>query len=144
MNDCFSGCTNLEYVDLSNLNLQNNRCFMNFFSGDKNLKTVKFPSTHFSKIYWFYNMFNGCESLTSIDLSMIHNTNGEYFYQMFYNCKSLKYIDLSNFDKYYTGYSSYNIFDNVPNDAKIKIHNNFYKTVKDQLDFKFTYFDIIP
>ena len=61
MNDCFAGCTNLEYVDLSNLVLTNNRCFMNFFSGDKNLKTVKFPSESFSNIYWFYNMFNGCE-----------------------------------------------------------------------------------
>ena len=133
MNDCFYGCTNLEYVDLSNLDLTNNRCFMNFFSGDKNLKAVKFPNKPFSNIYWFYNMFKDCESLTSIDMSMIRNTNGEYFYQMFYGCKNLKFIDLSNFNKYYNGYSKYSIFDNVPKDAKIKIHQNFYNSVKDQL-----------
>ena len=121
MNDCFYGCTNLEYVDLSNLDLTNNHCFMNFFSGDKNLKTVKFPNQPFSNIYWFYNMFNGCEALTSIDMSMIHNTNGEYFYQMFYGCKNLQFIDLSNFNKYYKGYSKYSIFYNVPKNVKIKI-----------------------
>ena len=143
MNDCFTRCTNLEYVDLSNLNLRNNRCFMNFFSGDINLKTVKFPSQPFTNIYWYYNMFNGCESLTSIDMSMIHNTNGEYFYKMFYNCKNLKFIDLSNFDKYYKGYSSYDIFENVPKDSKIKIHKNFYETVKSQLINKFTNFEVV-
>lgn len=38
MNDCFCGFTSLEYVDLSELDLTNNHCFMNFFKGDKNLK----------------------------------------------------------------------------------------------------------
>ena len=88
-------------------------------------------------------MFYGCESLTSIDMSMIHNTNGEYFYKMFYNCKNLKFIDLSNFDKYYKGYSSYDIFENVPKDSKIKIHKNFYETVKSQLINKFTNFEVV-
>jgi len=143
MNDCFYGCTNLEYVDLSNLDLTNNRCFMNFFSGDKNLKTVIFPEQSFRNIYWYYNMFKDCESLTSINMSMIHNTNGEYFYQMFYGCKNLKSIDLSNFDKYYQGYSKYSIFNDVPKDAIIKIHQNFYNTVKDQLT-GFTNLLVVP
>ena len=64
---------------------------------------------------------------------MIHNTNGEYFYQMFYGCKNLQFIDLSNFNKYYKGYSKYSIFYNVPKNVKIKIHNNFYNAVQDQL-----------
>ena len=101
MNDCFFECTNLEYVDLTYLDLTNNRCFMNLFFGDKNLKTVIFPEQEFKNIYWYYNMFEDCESLTSIDMSMIHNTNGEYFTQMFYGCKNLKFIDLSNFDNNY-------------------------------------------
>ena len=116
---------------------------MNFFSGDKNLKTVIFPDQSFSNIYWYYNMFKDCESLTSINMSMIHNTNGEYFYQMFYGCKNLKSIDLSNFDKYYQGYSKYSIFNDVPKDAIIKIHQNFYNTVKDQLT-GFTNLLVVP
>ena len=56
MNDCFYGCTNLEYVDLSNLDLTNNHCFMNFFSGDKNLKTVIFPSYFWTLIIIYINI----------------------------------------------------------------------------------------
>ena len=99
MNDCFCVCTNLEYADLSNLNLKNNGCFVNFFNGDKKLNYVKFPSEPFGNIYYFYQMFYGCESLTSIDMSNVYNSNGEYFYEMFYGCKNLKYINLSGFNK---------------------------------------------
>ena len=133
MNDCFCGCTNLEYADLSNLNLENNRCFMNFFKGDKKLKEVKFPVEPFSNIYWYYRMFYGCESLTSIDMSNIHNTNGEYFYEMFYGCTKLRSIDLGGFNKAYDGYYKYDIFVNVPKDAVITIHNNFYRSISGQL-----------
>ena len=133
MNDCFCGCTNLEYADLSNLDLRNNRCFMNFFKGDKKLKVVKFPSESFSNIYWYYRMFYGCESLTSIDMSNVHNTNGEYFYEMFYGCVNLKEINLGGFNKAYYGYSKYDMFINVPKDAKITIHNNFYRGITEQL-----------
>ena len=134
MNDCFCGCTNLEYADLSNLNLKNNRCFMNFFKNDKKLKEVKFPAESFSNIYWYYRMFYGCVSLTSIDMSNIHNTNGQYFYEMFYGCTSLKSINLGGFNKAYNGYYNYDIFANVPNDAEITIHNNFYTGISKQLN----------
>ena len=133
MNDCFCGCTNLEYADLSNLNLKNNRCFMNFFKNDKKLKEVKFPTESFSNIYWYYRMFYGCVSLTSIDMSNIHNTNGQYFYEMFYGCTSLKSINLGGFNKAYNGYYNYGIFANVPNDAEITIHKNFYNGISNQL-----------
>ena len=33
---------NLETVDLSNLNLGNNKCFMNYFANDEKLKEIKF------------------------------------------------------------------------------------------------------
>ena len=133
MNDCFYGCTNLEYADLSNLNLKSNRCFMNFFMNDKKLKEVKFPIESFSNIYWYYRMFYGCESLTSVDMSNIHNTNGQYFYEMFYGCKNLMSINLGGFNKAYDGYYKYNIFFNVPRDSQIIIHENFYKGISDQL-----------
>ena len=134
MNDCFCGCINLEYVDLSNLNLKNNRCFMNFFKDDKKLKEVKFPDESFNNIYWYYRMFYGCESLTSIDMSNIHNTNGQYFYEMFYGCTNLKSINLGGFNKRYYGYESYDLFIKVPKDAEITIHNNFYQSIEEQLN----------
>ena len=134
MNDCFCGCINLEYVDLSNLNLKNNRCFMNFFKDDKKLKEVKFPDESFNNIYWYYRMFYGCESLTSIDMSNIHNTNGQYFYEMFYGCTNLKSINLGGFNKRYYGYGSYDLFIKVPKNAEITIHNNFYQSIEEQLN----------
>ena len=134
MNDFFSGCINLEYADISNLNLKNNGCFMNFFKNNKKLKEVIFPSEPFSNIYWFYRMFYGCESLTSIDLSNIHNTNGEYYYEMFYGCKKLKSINLGGFNRRYYGSNNYDMFINVPKDAKIIIHENFYNSISGQLN----------
>ncbi len=134
MNDCFAGCTNLTHADLSNLNLKNNRCFMNFFKGDIKLTFVKFPDEEFSNIYWYYRMFYGCVSLTSIDMSMIHNTQGEYFYEMFYGCKNLKSIDLSGFNKSYNGNSKYDMFIDVPEDANIAVHINFYNSISYQLE----------
>ena len=134
MNNCFSGCTNLEYVDLSNLNLTNNKCFMNLFQNDKKLKEVKFPVEYFgNQIIWFYRMFYGCESLTSIDLSNMHNTNGQYYYEMFYGCINLKSINLGGFYGKYSGTENYNIFINVPKNATIIIHNNFYNNIAGQL-----------
>ena len=134
MNDCFCGCINLEYADLSNLNLKNNRCFMNFFKDDKQLKEVKFPEESFSNIYWYYRMFYGCESMTSIDMSNIHNTNGQYFYEMFYGCTNLKSINLGGFNKRYYGYNSYDLFINVPKNVEITIHHNFYQSIEEQLN----------
>lgn len=42
MNEGFYNSPNLETVDLSNLNLGNNKCFMNYFANDEKLKEVKF------------------------------------------------------------------------------------------------------
>ena len=135
MNDCFRGCTNLEYADLSNLNLINNKCYMNFFENNKKLKKVKFPNEYFGDyIIWFYRMFYGCESLTSIDLSNFHNANGQYYYEMFYGCGKLKSINLGGFNRAYNGAYSYNMFINVPKDAQIIIHNNFYRSISGQLN----------
>ena len=107
---------------------------MNFFKGDIKLTFVKFPDEEFSNIYWYYRMFYGCVSLTSIDMSMIHNTQGEYFYEMFYGCKNLKSIDLSGFNKSYNGNSKYDMFIDVPEDANIAVHINFYNSISYQLE----------
>lgn len=134
MNDCFSGCTNLESIDMSKLNLENNRCFMNFFKNDKNLKEVKFPQIYIHKIIWFYRMFYGCEKLESVDMEFVYNDNGEYFYEMFKGCKTLQYINLPNFKKAYSGINKYDMFIGVPKNATILLNNNFYNSIKDQLD----------
>ena len=133
MNDCFKGCINLISIDMRNLNLDNNQCFMNFFKGDYNLKEVLFPEKPFYKIYWFYRMFYGCSSLTSIDMSLVSNNNGHYFYEMFYGCTNLKTIKLNSFTKSYS-YYNYDMFIGLPKNFSISIHRNFYNSIKDQLN----------
>ena len=140
MNDFFAYCSDLEYVDLSRLNLKNNRCFMNFFKNDKKLKEVKFPKINFNNIYWFYGMFEGCESITSVDLSNAYNDNGQYFYNMFKGCKNLKKINLQNFRKRATSasYYAYDIFKGVPENGELVINSNFYESIKSQIPITWT------
>jgi len=142
MNDCFSGCINLEYVDMSRLNLENNHCFMNFFKNNKNLEEVKFPEKDFHNIHWFYGMFYGCEKLKYIDMSRVFNDNAEYFYDMFRGCKSLEILVLPDFDKECPFCSKEDMFLGVPKNATIAINKNFYKSIEYQLkeyDYSFGY-----
>ena len=125
MNDLFAYCDDLEYADLSRLNLKNNKCFMNFFKNDTKLKEVKFPTIDFHNIYWFYGMFEGCESIASIDLSSAYNDNGQYFYNMFKGCKNLTKINLINFRKSTINYYAYDLFKGLPDKGEIIINRNF-------------------
>ena len=134
MNDCFSGYTNLEYIDMSKLNLTKNRCFMNLFYNDTNLEEVIFPTLEFKNIYWFYGMFYGCKKLTYVDMSSVYNNEGEYYYDMFRGCKSLEYINLQNFRKGCSSCNKRNMFLDVPKNATIIIHDNFAKYIEDQLN----------
>ena len=134
MNDCFSGCINLISIDMSKLDLKNNRCFMNFFKNNKNLIDVKFPSKEFKNIRWFYSMFEGCKKLESIDMSNVYNDNAEYYYNMFKGCTSLKELSLENFHMPYYGSQKYDLLYNVPKNATIVVHKAFYNSVKGQFN----------
>ena len=100
MNDLFSECKNLEYVDMSRLNWENNHCLMNMFKNNKKLKEIKFPKYESHKVYWFYGMFYGCESLEEIDMPNLFNNKGVYFQEMFKGCINLGLINLNNFSKF--------------------------------------------
>jgi len=134
MNYCFSGCTNLEYADLSNLNLTNNQCYENLFRNNKKLKKVIFPNEYFgNNAIYFYEMFYGCQALTSIDLSKARNIKAQYYYSMFYGCNKLKSINLGGFNTAYYGYQRDNMFFKVPKSAQIVIHNKFYGSIYQEL-----------
>jgi len=132
MNDCFRNCINLEYVDISKLDLTNNHCFSHFFRNDKKLKTVKFPKKDITNIKWFTEMFYNCESLTSIDMPYVYNNKAEYYDNMFYGCKNLEEIFLPNFQK--RSYSNNkNMFIKVPKYATIVIGEPFLNSISSQL-----------
>ena len=117
MNDCFCDCPNLEFVDLSNLDLSNNHCFMNFFRNDKKLKEVHFPKSEIYP-YYIYGMFENCESLTSIDISCIHNDHASYMDNIFHGCSNLMDINITSFHS--VGYGV-NLFKGLPENGRITI-----------------------
>ena len=123
MNDCFTNCPNLESVDLSNLDLGNNKCFMNFFRDNKKLKEVHFPKSDINP-YYLYGMFQNCESLTSIDISSIHNDNAYPMNNMFNGCSNLKTLNISGFTK--TNVDISNMLDGLPKNGNI-IANPIFK-----------------
>ena len=133
MNDCFKDCSILEYVDMSKLDLRNNRCFCHFFANNIKLKKVKFPDIEIHNIKWFYFMFYNCESLTTIDMTFAHNNNAEYYEYMFYGCKNLEKLYLPNFHKYYNIHSYNNMFNGVPKNTTMYIGESFYNFIKYQL-----------
>ena len=130
MNDCFEGYPN---VDMSKLDLRNNRCFCHFFANNIKLKKVKFPDIEIHNIKWFYYMFYNCESLTTIDMTFAHNNNAEYCEYMFYGCKNLEKLYLPNFHKYYNIHSYNNMFNGVPKNTTMYIGESFYNFIKYQL-----------
>ena len=126
MNDLFSGCINLEYVDMSRLNWENNYCLMNMFKNNKKLKEIKFPKKESNKVYWFYGMFYGCESLEEIDMLYLSDSNGAYFQEMFKGCTKLKKINMYNFKKNCSNCEYENMFDDIPNNGSINVTSQFY------------------
>ena len=97
MNEGFYNSPNLESVDMSNLNLGKNRCFMNYFANDVKLKEVKLPKTEIKNAYYLNGMFKNCKSLTSIDLSTLYNDGVQYTEGMFSGCSNLETIKIDKF-----------------------------------------------
>ena len=97
MNEGFFNSPNLETVDMSNLNLGNNKCFMNYFANDEKLKEVKFPRTEMKNAYYLNGIFKNCKSITSIDMSNIYNDNAQYTDDMFNGCTNIQSIKINKF-----------------------------------------------
>ncbi|MBQ8192942.1 MAG: BspA family leucine-rich repeat surface protein [Bacilli bacterium] len=94
----FSYLTNVEYMDLSNLDTSNTTNMSYMFYNNPNLKEVKLSNFDTSNVTAMAEMFWGCKKLTSLDLSSFNTTNVEYMYKMFWECNSLTELNLSNFD----------------------------------------------
>ena len=94
----FYQCSNLTSVYLSNFSYNSNikHNLNNMFSGCVNLTYVNFNLSNFNVLV-ATNMFYDCKSLTFIDISRLNMSEGTNFDNMFYNCISLKKINLKNF-----------------------------------------------
>ena len=68
------------------------------FDGCSNLETVDLSDLDTSQVKYMRRMFRDCSSLTSLDLSGFDTRNVRDMYAMFYNCDSLSNVDIRSFD----------------------------------------------
>lgn len=155
MSNMFSGCSNIEKIDLSNIDTRNVTSVYGLFSRCTKLKTL-IHNFNFSRLDNTESMFYNCTSLQEIDFSNVPTgTSMSRTYGMFSGCTSLRKIDLSGFTakmstcaymfsnctslqeldvrgiQFSTATSSsfYNgIFDNVPTNCEIIVKDNTERT----------------
>lgn len=95
----FSGCSNLESVNLSNIiNYGYLSKSDNMFRECKSLKSIDFSGIDTSSVSDMNSMFNFCESLTELDLSSFDTSNVTNMSYMFCMCPSLTKLNISNFN----------------------------------------------
>ncbi len=87
--------SNIQAVDLSNLDTSQATTATNMFFHYTSLTTVDFFNTDTSRIESMQSMFNGCTSLIEIDLTSLLTDSVTDMSNMFYECTSLEFVDFS-------------------------------------------------
>ena len=95
MDGMFSSSKNLVYIDISNLNLENNKDMSSMFNQCISLKDINFTEINTKNVLNTSNMFNGCTSLESIDLTYLNTENVIDMSNMFTNSGKLSETDFS-------------------------------------------------
>ena len=98
MRQMFSGCSNLKSIDLSSFNTYRVTNMGGMFSGCSNLISLNLSNFNTAKVTEMSSMFNGCECLNSLDLSSFNTDIVTNMASMFRDCGCLKSLDLSNFN----------------------------------------------
>ena len=95
----FSGCENLESIDLSHLKCRAIENIDAMFKNCKKLKSITFCDgfdmtgvTYGNEKIFPYSMFTGCESLETVDLSNVDLSQFTQMYYMFRDLKALKTV----------------------------------------------------
>lgn len=94
----FSGCSNLEYVDISGLTSQNLTNIRQMFTQCHKLKTAILGPCCSVATTSITDLFASCHALTKVDVSQFNTSNITNFTSMFHDCNSLVELDLSNFN----------------------------------------------
>lgn len=93
----FSGCSNLESLDLANLNTSNVTNMGLMFSGCNSLKNLDVSNFDTSNVTNMKGMFWDCNQLESLDLSSFNTRNVIDMSDMFRICSKLESLDLNSF-----------------------------------------------
>ena len=93
----FSNNANLEWIDISNLDLSKVTNCYGAFMGDSKLTDLR-GQMNLVSITDMDSMFRSCSSLTTIDMSGWNTAACISMAGMFYNCSSLTNLDVSGWD----------------------------------------------
>lgn len=94
----FAYLTNVESLDLSNLDTSNITNMSSMFQGSSSLKEINLSNFNTSNVTSMKSMFQGCTSLESIDVSGFDTSNVTGLEMMFSGCKALTELNVSDWD----------------------------------------------
>ncbi len=94
----FSGCINLQKVDISGFNTLNVRNMGYMFRNCSSLKSLDLGHFNTVNVESMQGMFKGCSSLKVVNLQGLETNSLKYVDDMFKGCTKLQTLDLSDFN----------------------------------------------
>ena len=91
----FSGCSNLKRINMSTWDTSNIQQILNFFSGCSSLEEVDLENFNTKRFTTFRGWFNYCSSIKEIKLDITNVTTSSGLQNTFRNCTSLEKIDFT-------------------------------------------------
>ncbi len=98
IDNMFSGCTNVEYIDVEDLNVSQYTTINNFAYGCTNLQVLKVGTWDTSNVTSLQNFARGCINLVSLDVRNWDVSNVTRFDRFIRNCKSIIELDVALWD----------------------------------------------
>ena len=137
----FCNCSNLESVNLNNIDTSECRNFKNMFAGCESLTYLNLHNFNTLNVYDMSYIFSGCSSLTSLDLSNFNTSYISDMRFMFYNCTSLASLDIRNFSSASLTYCS-TMFKNVPSTCAIYVDKTKFTKTEAECGFTGRFIDV--
>ncbi len=132
MNFLFSGCSNVEELDVSNLNTSKVTTMGDMFCNCSKITELDLSNFDTSNVTTMQSMFDGCRNLTTLDLSSFETPMQINIVRMFYQCYKLKKVDMRKFNFNGIVGNNANTFNGPTSDIEIIVKDceqyNLFKT----------------
>ena len=123
MSETFSGCKNLEELDISTFNTASVEKMNCTFRFCQNLKVLDLRNFDTSKVTFTFDTFGYCKNLVYINVSSFNTKNIQVMRGLFITCEKLKYLDISNFD--FSGVINYDCANDDTEGKNCRFHYSF-------------------
>ena len=137
----FNYCSNLESVNLNNIDTSECKNFEYMFGNCTNLTSLDVSNFNTSQVITMSYMFNNCNNLTSLDLSNFDTSRVTSMSYMFSYCSSLTSLDIRNFSSENVKNFS-NMLKNVPSTCTIYVDKTKFTKTEAECGFTGTFIDV--